>query len=102
MKTLDNGENMFGKISPVIKKEIKEYINNPSFDQWDKIAHYIISPIGQIKTIWNAIVDIDSTFPRTGRAEDSEGNIVREWERIPEPLLVLQAIKYVTSHRPHA
>jgi len=97
MKALDNCENMFGKMSPIMKKEIKKYINKPTFDQWDEIAHYIINPDGQMKTIWNAVIDIEPDFPHMGRAEDLEGNVIREWERIPEPFTVLQAIKYATE-----
>ena len=45
-----------------------------------------------MKTIWQSVIDLDQHF-QPGRRTDSYGNILREWERIPEPLLVLQAIK---------
>ena len=95
MKTLEKCENLFGKISPQIQKRIKNYIKKPTFDNWDDIQCIIIS--GNMKTIWQAVIEIDPTFPRRGRSEDLEGNIVKEWERIPEPFIVLQAIKQATS-----
>lgn len=96
MKTLENCENMFGKISPQYQRTIKNYITEPTFDNWDEIQCIIINPKGQMKTIWNAVIDIDPTFPRRGRAKDMDGNIIREWERIPEPFTVLQAIREAT------
>ena len=97
MKTLERCENMFGKMSPMQQREIKKYIKNPTFDQWDEIAHYIVNPAGQITTIWQAVLTVDSTFPNRGRTTDIGGNIIREWERIPEPFTVLQAIRYATG-----
>lgn len=97
MRTLNRCENMFGKISPQIENRIKNYINNPTFDNWHDIQCIIVNPAGKMTTIWNAVIEIDPTFPRRGRAEDYDGNVIREWERIPEPLLVLQAIRYVTE-----
>ena len=97
MKSLENCENIFGKISPQIEKRIKRYIKNPTFDNWDDIQCIIINSSKQITTIWQAIINIDSTFPRHGRREDELGNIINEWERIPDPLQVLQAIKEATT-----
>lgn len=96
MKTLQNCENMFGKISPRIEKRIKNYINKPSFDNWEDIKGLIINPEGKMTTIWNAIIEVDSSFPSKGRTEDMEGNIIEEWERIPTELQILQAIKKAT------
>lgn len=97
MKVLDNCKNMFDNMSPVMKKEIRKYINDPTLEQWDKIAHYIINPVGQMWTVWNAVLEVDPTFPKEGRATDLQGNVVREWRRIPEPFIVLKGIKYVTG-----
>jgi hypothetical protein len=85
LRALENCENMFGRISPYIEKRIRKYIANPTFDNWDDIQGIIINPEGQMITIWRAMIEFDSTFPRTGRTEDFKGNIIKEWERIPEP-----------------
>lgn len=95
MKILKNCENIFGKISPQIEKRIKNYINNPNCDNWDDIQGIIIKP-ESMTTIWQAMIETDSTFPKSGRVEDFEGNMIKEWERIPMPLELLRAIKEVT------
>ena len=96
MQTLAPCANMFGdKIKPELAKLIKDYIKTPTCDGWDDIKGIIIC--SDSTTIWQAVLTVDRTFPRTGRREDEKGNIIKEWERIPEPLLVLQAIRNVTS-----
>lgn len=47
-------------------------------------------------TIWQAMIETDSTFPKSGRVKDFEGNMIKEWGRIPMPLELLRAIKEVT------
>jgi hypothetical protein len=95
MKILKNCENIFGKISPQTERRIKKYINNPNYDNWDDIQSIIIKPEG-MTTIWQAMIKSDPTFPKKGRSEDFEGNIIKEWERIPMPLELLRAIKEET------
>lgn len=96
MKSLEKCENLFGKISPQIQKRIKNYIKKPTFDNWDDIQCIIIG--SNMKTIWQAVIEIDPTFPRSGRRTDLDGNVIKEWECIPEPLIVLQAIKQATKN----
>ena len=92
MKALENCVNVFGEhIKPEYQKKIKQYLDNPTFDNWDEIQGIIIDT--HFNSIWNAVIAYDPTFPRRGRTEDTEGNIIKEWERIPTPLQVLQAIK---------
>lgn len=89
---LDKCENMFGslKTRPDIKKRVYNYIKNPTFDNWDDI-HCII--IKDFKTIWNAMIEFDPTFPMVGRTTNDKGDIIKEWERIPTPFEVMKAIQ---------
>lgn len=96
MNALTNCENMFGELSPQIKKKIKKFITKPTFENWDDIHCIIITHKG-MRTIWNAVIEKDSTFPKQGRVEDLKGNIIKEWERIPTPFDVLKAIKEMTK-----
>jgi|BioPla2DNA2_1021312.scaffolds.fasta_scaffold19648_6 hypothetical protein len=50
-------------------------------------------------TIWQAMVAYDPTFPNKGRTTDTEGNVIKEWERIPTPFEVLKAIKEFTKDK---
>jgi hypothetical protein len=93
---LENCRNMFGDpLSHSIKKRIKRFLANPCADTWDDIHGVIIKPIGT--TIWNAVLEMNPDFPRTGRAVDLNGNIIRKWTQIPTPFQVLLAIKRSTE-----
>lgn len=96
MNALENCDNMFGKLSPQIQKKIKKYIAKPTIENWDDIYCIVVKSEG-MKTIWNAMIAFDPTFPRTGRSEDAEGNIIKEWERIPTPFELLRAITEFTK-----
>lgn len=98
MKTLENCDNLFGKISPQIQKRIKRFINEPTADNWDDISGIIIKG-NSTTTIWQAMVAYDPTFPNKGRTTDTEGNVIKEWERIPTPFEVLKAIKEFTKDK---
>jgi hypothetical protein len=96
MNTLKNCYNPLGEqIRPEYQKKIKRFLDHPNYDNWDEIAGIIINT--KMDSIWNAMIKYDSTFPRRGRAEDFDGNVIREWERIPTPFELLQAIKEYTK-----
>lgn len=92
--SMDMMQNMLGdKISDSAKKRILEYLQNPNYPNWNDIFSILITPR---KTVWQAILDVDSTFPKYGRKTDDKGKIIKDWERIPEPELVIKAIKNAT------
>ena len=96
MKALKDCQNMFGEsIKPEYQKRVKKFLDNPNFDTWDDIKGIIIST--NMDSIWNAVIKFDPTFPRSGRVENEKGKVIKEWERIPTPLQVLQAIKAYNS-----
>lgn len=91
---LDKARNMFGPLSPEIRKRILNFLQNPTTDSWDDIQSIIISGFG---TIWQAMIQIDPSFPRSGRRTDQAGNVVQDWERIPTPEQVLQVLQKNTG-----
>lgn len=95
MKTqsLTFAKNMFGNLSPEYINRIENYLENPTVHNWDDVSGIIINANGKMRTIWQAVIGELPTFPRTGRAEDFAGNVVKEWERIPSPKIVIQAIQ---------
>lgn len=98
MKSLNNAVNAFGdKIGKEYVDKIKTFCDNPTYDSWDDIKGIIIK--SNFKSIWQAVIDIDSTFPRYGREIDDNNNIIKEWERIPTPMQVLRAIKECTTEK---
>lgn len=79
------------------KLRIINYLINPCEPLWDNIAGLHIAGFS---TLWQAVLKVDPTFPRTGRRYEMESNrVIRKWERIPEPELVLKAIKHITEEK---
>jgi hypothetical protein len=87
---LELTKNMLGKIKPSCVKRIENYLNNPTIENWDNIYSILITPN---KTIWQSVIAIDKNFPKFGRKEDINGNILKEWEQIPSPQTVKTAIQ---------
>ena len=80
---------------PEQANNIQEYLSNPTFDNWDKIIGYGIPNPDRFRTIWQAVIDIDSSFPRNGRSEDEKGRTTKEWTAKPSPATVIAAIEKV-------
>lgn len=88
--SLGLSSNMFGRLKEPIKNRIRNYLKNPTYIGWNDIHSILITPN---KTIWQAVIDIDPTFPRRGISTDAKGKVIREWERIPSALFVKKAIE---------
>lgn len=82
----------FGLYNRESALRIQSYLKEPSVERWDDIHGILISPR---YTVWQAILLIDSTFPKSGRSYNIKDEIVKDWTRIPDPLLLLRAIKNV-------
>lgn len=89
-KTLGNLSDMFGSFSKNAALRIQSFLNEPNSDRWNDIAGLLIN--GR-DTVWQAILEIDSSFPRSGREYDEFNNLIKDWDRIPKPLEVQRAIK---------
>lgn len=85
--SLDLTTNMFGSLRKDVKKRILNFLSNPTNKNWDDIYSIIIDGNGKMTTIWQAVLSIDSTFPRT------KGYPTTKWSRIPTKELVIQAIQ---------
>jgi hypothetical protein len=93
---LDDCENFFGPLRPEYRKRIRAYLAGPTVRKWEDIHGIIIRSTGLGKTIWQALIAIDPTFPNHGRTTNLDGRIIEDWERIPTPLEVMRAIKSAT------
>ncbi len=80
------------------KQRIYDYLEKPTAANWSDISGLHVN--GRLLTLWQAVRKVDPTFPATGRRyEAGTGRIVKEWERIPHPDLVLKAIDYARRER---
>ena len=86
MKTLalEFGTNMFGKLKPEIKERLQAVIDNPCEETWEE-AYSIILTMRPMKTLWQAVADIDPDM-RRGKPHGSL------WFKIPEREVIIKAI----------
>lgn len=86
---------MHGPLDDRQRGRLQSLIDSPSQATWEE-AHSVILDRDSWTTLWQAILAIDPSFPRTGQTTDARGNVVAPWPRIPSPQLVVQAINYAT------
>ncbi len=68
------------------------YLTHPTPEAWSDISGILVN--SRLVTVWQAVRRIDPSFPATGRRYELEtGRLLKEWERLPEPDLVLEAIR---------
>jgi hypothetical protein len=75
------------------KRDIYDYLAEPRAAGWSNISGIMVN--NSMLTLWQAVRQVDPTFPATGRRYEVEtGRVMQEWERIPHPNLVLRAIQH--------
>lgn len=85
--------NMLGPLTPVDRVGLQALVDNPTLDGWDTWAHKIIKTKPTL-TLWQAVCIVDPTFPRKGRIEDVNGNLLHNWARIPTTQVLVEALRY--------
>jgi hypothetical protein len=96
---LNAAGNFHGPLSGSIRLRLRALLDNPTPETWDDAKGIVLCAaegLGLGLSLWQAVIAVDPAFPRVGRHTDVEGNVVREWERIPTTELLEQAIAYAT------
>lgn len=98
MSVLEKCTNMIGEpISSESKKNIHRFLDNPTTDTWSEISGIQIT---KGKTIWQSVCALNPNFPRSGRRYHFKTRkIIKDWEQIPTPFEVMQAISWAMSER---
>lgn len=73
---------------------LRRYVQNPSpsADEWEQIAHLVISPDSIIRaTVWQAVRMVDPEFPwkLPPRAKTAK----QKWQRVPSGFTVALALR---------
>lgn len=95
MNDLDLARNFFGPLDQSIRRRIRRVITSPNARNWEDAHSVIIGSDGWM-TLWQAVIAVDPTFPRTGRVTNQKGDVLEEWRRIPSTDLILRAVRFAT------
>ena len=78
------------------KRRICDYLANPTPTAWSDISGIMVNK--RLATVWQAVRRVDPSFPAMGRRyEIGSGRLLKDWERIPHPDLVLKAIEHAQN-----
>ena len=80
--------NAFGGLKGDVRKRLLAVLNHPCQASWDA-AHTIIIAGSKMTTLWQAVIVVDPTFPRSKRIEDP-------WPVVPDQFTLCRAIKQAT------
>lgn len=94
-RELDMARNMFGKLRPDLKTRLRAVLYQPTEETWDN-AHTIIVGADGWTTLWQAVLRVDPTFPRSGPAHDSRGRLVSRWAKVPSQETLIRALRFAT------
>lgn len=92
---LNFATSMFGPIKTSTKRRLLAYYKCPCRDHWQDCYSIILN--GQtMMTVWQAVIEIDTSFPRMGPKTDQHGLILEDWSAIPELHVFKEAIYFAT------
>jgi len=81
-------KNVFGGLKGDVQKRLLAVLNNPCQTTWDA-AHTIIITGVRMTSLWQAVLAIDPTFPRSKGLDEP-------WPVVPDPFTLCRAIKQAT------
>lgn len=89
------GRTILGPLTKDTVTMVMEYVTNPAptDEDWDRIHSRVINNSSKARTVWQAVVAIDPTFPREILANPKG----RKWPRVPDPLTVARAVRSALS-----
>lgn len=85
-------KNMFGGLKGDVRKRLLAALNNPCQKTWDD-AHTIIITGARMSSLWQAVLVVDPTFPRSKPCEEP-------WPRVPDQFTLCRAIRKATTAVP--
>lgn len=92
---LDLASSMLGSLTPDARRRVLELHARPSRRTWDA-AYSIILHGPSMLTLWQAVLAVDPSFPRTGKCTDTRGRILQDWPAVPSSAVIRRAVRYAT------
>jgi len=93
---LDMASNLFGKLGTDVRERLTAAIENPCNETWDD-AHSIILNRESWTTLWQAVIAVDPSFPKTGPCHNTREGLPRDaWPCVPDAETIVQAVNYAT------
>jgi len=80
--------NLFGGLKGDVRKRLLAVLNNPCQTTWDA-AHTIIITGVRMTSLWQAVLVIDPTFPRSKGLDEP-------WPVVPDQFTLCRAIRAAT------
>jgi hypothetical protein len=77
---------------PDVADRLTAVIRNPTEQTWDDSYNIILNCKNRTCSLWQAVIAVDPTFPKTGPVNNQKGERLEGWKRIPDSLLIVNAI----------
>jgi len=90
---LSIAKNGLGPLTEPLRFRLRAVVECPCEEHWDE-AQGILLSWSPMVTLWQAVIAVDPSFPRTGKVTDAVGELVLDWQRVPDSDLLLRAICY--------
>ncbi len=88
--------NFYGALPEPMISRLQAVIDSPNQRTWNDAYSIIVGADGWM-TLWQAVLEVDSSFPRVGTSQDLQGRILRPWPRVPDSFTLCRAIRYART-----
>lgn len=95
-RELARSVNLWGRLTAPIKTRLRAAVYQPTEETWNNAYSIIVGSDGWM-TLWQAVIAVDPTFPRSGPATDARGRQVERWEKVPSQETLIRALRYATK-----
>ncbi len=93
---LDLCDNAYGPLSDEVKMRLRRYLVAPSAEGWHDI-HGIILSWNPIRTVWQALIHVDASTPRSGPRHGMHET--PKWTWWPDAVTLMRAIRWAVDNR---
>jgi hypothetical protein len=95
----DHCSNLFGGLDGDIRRRLELVIADPEKHWNDNHGIILRGKVGSGRwlTLWQSVIAVDPTFPKTGPLTDGDGNVINGWAQFPDRVTILKAILFAAE-----